>query len=73
MIPFFYFHMTYLGDATLVGRVGEEQAAEERDLATAGACVLAVVPGGALPPDPAQEPKLELFVVVPSVAAVPGF
>lgn len=45
--------MTDLGDATLVGRVGEEWAAEERDLATAGACVLAAVPGAALPPEPA--------------------
>ena len=54
IMPFFYsFYVTYLGDATLVGRVGDEWAAEERDLATAGACVLEAVPGGAPPPEPA--------------------
>lgn len=45
--------MTYLGDETLVGRVGEEWAAEERDLATTGGCVLVAVPRGAPPPEPA--------------------
>lgn len=48
-----FFAIAYLGDETLVGRVGEEWAAEERDLATTGACALVEVPGGAPVPEPA--------------------
>lgn len=53
VIPESIFTIAYLGDETLVGRVGEEWAAEERDLATTGACALVEVPGGAPVPEPA--------------------
>lgn len=53
VIPESIFTIAYLGDETLVGRVGEEWAAEERDLATTGTCALVEVPGGAPVPEPA--------------------